>query len=64
MTTFTIKLRPRPGVEPILALRGAIKVLGRRFGLQVIDIREVEDASRPQPIAQSQISHRAGAPRA
>jgi hypothetical protein len=34
------RLRPRPGVDPIKALRAALKVLGPRFGLQAIEIRQ------------------------
>ena len=36
--TFVVCLRPRPGIAPYRALRGALKVLGRRFGLQAISI--------------------------
>jgi hypothetical protein len=38
--TYVIRLRPRPGIDPIRALRGALKVLGRRFGLRAIEVRE------------------------
>jgi hypothetical protein len=38
--TFTIHLRPEPGVDAIKALRLALKVLLRRFGLRAVDVRE------------------------
>jgi hypothetical protein len=39
--TFTIKLRAEPGVaEPIKALRSALKLLLRRFGLKCVCITE------------------------
>jgi hypothetical protein len=34
--TFTLQLRPEPGVEPVLALRALLKVSLRRFGLRCI----------------------------
>jgi len=43
-STFVIKVRPSPGTDPVRALRGALKVLGRRFGLQVLAV-EHEGAS-------------------
>jgi hypothetical protein len=40
-TTFVITLRADPHVaDPIRSLRWALKVLGRRFGLRAIEIRE------------------------
>jgi hypothetical protein len=33
---FVLHLRPKPGIDPIRALRAALKVLGRRFGFTVI----------------------------
>lgn len=39
---FTIKLRPLPSVsDPIKALRSALKVLLRRFGLRAVEVSEV-----------------------
>jgi hypothetical protein len=35
-----LKLRPEPNADPIRALRAALKLLGRRFGLKAIDVRE------------------------
>jgi hypothetical protein len=34
--TFIVRLHPKPAIDPIRALRAALKVLGRRFGLTVI----------------------------
>ena len=40
-SVFTVTLRPDPHVaDPIRSLRWALKLLGRRFGLRVIEIRE------------------------
>jgi hypothetical protein len=38
--TFVIVLRPEPGVDPVRALRAALKVLLRRFGLKALEVRE------------------------
>lgn len=38
--TYVVVLRPDPRVDGIRALRGALKVLGRRFGLRVVTISE------------------------
>jgi hypothetical protein len=38
---YVVSLRAKPGVDPIRALRGALKVLGRRFGLRAVKV-EVE----------------------
>jgi hypothetical protein len=37
---FVLALRPEPRVDGIRALRGALKVLKRRFGLRAVTIRE------------------------
>lgn len=37
---FTIRLRAAPQVDPVRALRRALKVLGRYYGLKCIDIVE------------------------
>lgn len=37
---YVIRLRPGPGIDPIKALRFALKLLGRRFGLQAISVEE------------------------
>jgi hypothetical protein len=42
-----VTLRVRPGVDAVKALRGALKVLLRRHGLQCVVIEPVE--VNPQP---------------
>jgi hypothetical protein len=37
---FIVRLRPKPRVDAIRALRAALKVLGRQFGLKAIEVRE------------------------
>jgi hypothetical protein len=46
-TVFTIRLRAEPNVDPIRALRFALKVLLRRFGLRAISI--TDDTPRASP---------------
>jgi hypothetical protein len=53
--TFTLQLRPEPGVEhPILALRALLKVARRRFDLRCIsaheDNKETDDDARPNSV--------------
>jgi hypothetical protein len=43
MTTFTITMRTKPNVDPVRALRGAIKVLGRYYGFRIMQIDEIKD---------------------
>jgi hypothetical protein len=43
MATFTITLRTREGGDGIRALRQALKVLWRRFGLRAISIEQTTD---------------------
>jgi hypothetical protein len=38
--TYVIRLRPQPQVDAIRALRGALKILLRRFGLKAIEVKE------------------------
>jgi hypothetical protein len=38
--TFTITLRPEPGVDPVLALRALLKMTLRRFGMRCISAHE------------------------
>jgi len=38
--TFTLELRPEPGVDPVLALRALLKIALRRFGLRCVAARE------------------------
>ncbi len=40
--TYLIRLRPLPNVDAIRALRAALKVLLRRFGLKAIEVRICE----------------------
>jgi hypothetical protein len=44
MPVFLVRLRALPGVDAVRALRAALKVLLRRFGLKCLSI-EVETAS-------------------
>ena len=37
---FIVRLRPQPGIDGIRALRLALKVLLRRFGLKAIEVKE------------------------
>ncbi len=37
---FVVSLRAEPGVDPVPALKGALKVLLRAFGLKAISIVE------------------------
>jgi hypothetical protein len=41
--TFTLELRPEPGVDPVLALRALLKVTLRRFGMRCISARENQE---------------------
>ena len=41
--TFTLELRPEPGVDPVLALRALLKVALRRFGMRCIAARENQE---------------------
>jgi len=38
--TFTLELRPEPGVDPVLAVRALLKIALRRFGLRCVAARE------------------------
>jgi hypothetical protein len=42
LPTYVIRLRPQPGVDAVRALRAALKVLLRRFGLKAIEVTEEE----------------------
>jgi hypothetical protein len=48
--TFTVTLRPEPGVDPIHALRHALKRLLRDYGMRAIEIdaRIEEETARDQ----------------
>jgi len=41
--TFTLELRPEPGVDPVLALRALLKIALRRFGLRCVAARENQE---------------------
>jgi hypothetical protein len=41
--TFTLELRPEPGVDPVLALRALLKTARRRFGLVCLSARENQE---------------------
>jgi hypothetical protein len=43
MTTFTITMCTKPNVDPVKALRRAIKVLGRYYGFRILQIDEIKD---------------------
>ena len=38
--TYVVRLQARPGVNAIHALRGALKTLGRRYGLRAVAVSE------------------------
>ena len=38
--TYIVHLRAKSGIDPIKALRSSLKILGRRFGLQALSVRE------------------------
>jgi hypothetical protein len=38
--TFTITLRPEPGVDAVPALRAVLKTLLRRYGMKCVSARE------------------------
>lgn len=40
--TFIVRLQPKPGVDAVRALRAALKVLLRRFGLKAIEVKQEE----------------------
>jgi hypothetical protein len=51
VTTFTITMRTKPNVDPVKALRGAIKVLGRYYGFRILQIDEIKDGGDLPPTA-------------
>jgi hypothetical protein len=40
---FVVRLQAKPGVDPIRALRGGLKALGRRYGLRAVAVSEEPD---------------------
>src|SRR5262249_47863533 len=53
--TFTLQLRPEPGVDPVLALRALLKITLRRFGLRCISHSKTarERKMRDQTLSES-----------
>jgi hypothetical protein len=49
---YVVRLTPRPGVDGIKALRAALKLLGRRFGLWAVKIETVPDDEPNLPMSQ------------
>jgi hypothetical protein len=49
---FVVSLRPEPGVDPLRALRAALKSLLRQYGLKAIAVRERD---RRQEEAEAQL---------
>jgi hypothetical protein len=43
---FVLRVTPKRGVDPIRSLRGALKVLLRKFGLRCVAVEEIA-ASAP-----------------
>jgi hypothetical protein len=50
-STYRITLRPGPGVDGIKALRGALKILGRRFGMTAVAVEEIKPQTERGGIA-------------
>jgi hypothetical protein len=44
---YVIRLKPRSGVDGIKALRAALKLLGRKFGLRAVKIETEDTAGQP-----------------
>jgi hypothetical protein len=38
--TYIVRLRAKAGIDAVKALRSSLKILGRRFGLQALSVRE------------------------
>jgi hypothetical protein len=60
---FMLALRPEPRVDGIRALRGALKVLGRRFGLRCTGIQVYESVNAAQSLPPPVASRHGGRPR-
>jgi hypothetical protein len=50
---FTITLQPGPHVAPYRALRAALKVLGRRYGLRCVGLQVYPAGHAVEPVRQS-----------
>jgi hypothetical protein len=46
---YAIELQARPGADGVRQLRGALKVLGRRFGLRAVSVSEIAVGLAPAP---------------
>jgi hypothetical protein len=46
-TVFVVKLYVLPGTDGIRALRAALKVLLRRFGMRALSIEEIHEDAKP-----------------
>jgi len=44
---FVLRLTPKPGTDPIKALRAALRVLLRRFGLCALSVSEEKSEGMP-----------------
>jgi hypothetical protein len=40
---YVVRLKPRPGVDGIRALRAALKLLGRKYGLRALKVETAPD---------------------
>jgi hypothetical protein len=45
--TFVLRLTPKPGTDAVKALRGALKILLRRFGLRCSSVSIEQDEATP-----------------
>jgi hypothetical protein len=48
---FVLRLRVGPKVDPIRALRAALKVLGRRFGLRAISVQAEPESDQEKAVS-------------
>jgi hypothetical protein len=46
-SVFIVRLQARPGIDPIRALRAALKALGRRYGLRCVEVSEETTPWKP-----------------
>ena len=46
---FLLRLTPKPGVDPIRALRGLLKFAWRRFGLRCVAVEEIAESGVKSP---------------
>src|SRR5262245_261625 len=43
---YRLTIRPKPGIDPVRALRAALKTLSRRYGLDVIEMTPYDGKTR------------------